>query len=151
MMTPQKEIFILEYLKDLNATQAAARAGYSEKTAYSQGQRLLKDVEVSAAVQLAMDKRAERTKIDADYVLGTIHDTIERCKQAKPVTYKNGDPVLVETPDGETVPAYAFDSGAVLKGCELLGKHLKLFTDKTELSGPDGGPVNVSVEFVDPK
>lgn len=38
---------------------------------------------------------------------------------------------------------YRFDAGNVLKGCELLGKHLKMFTDKTEISGPGGGAVPV--------
>ena len=63
-------------------------------------------------------------------------DTIERCRQAKPVYDKAGDPVLVFNEQDQTiVPAYEFDSSAVLRGAELLGKHLKLFTDKTEVSG----------------
>ena len=48
---------------------------------------------------------------------------------------KRGQPVFVEGPFGTEVPAYTFDSGAVLKGCEMLGRHLKMFTDKIELSG----------------
>ncbi len=55
---------------------------------------------------------------------------MERCKQAEPVRYQNGDPVMIDTPDGEIVPAYKFDSTAVLKGAELLGRHLAMFTDK---------------------
>jgi len=73
-LTPKQALFIREYLVDLNATQAAIRAGYSEKTAYSQGQRLLKDVEIAAAVQGAMDKRGERTEITADRVLKELWD-----------------------------------------------------------------------------
>jgi phage terminase small subunit len=96
---------------------------------------LLTNVKVQAAVQAAMDARSDRTKISTDYVLTAIQDTVERCRQAKPVTYRNGDLVLTETPEGKDVPAYAFDSSAVLRGCELLGKHLKLFTDKVEHSG----------------
>jgi phage terminase small subunit len=65
-LTARQELFVQEYLVDLNATQAAIRAGYSERTAYSQGQRLLKHVEVQAAVQAAMAARAERTEISAD-------------------------------------------------------------------------------------
>ncbi len=55
---------------------------------------------------------------------------MERCKQAEPVTYQNGNPVMIDTPDGEIAPAYKFDAAAVLKGAELLGRHLALFTDK---------------------
>ena len=60
---------MLEYLIDLNATQAAIRAGYSEKTAYSMGQRLLKHVEVDAAVSEAKAKRAKRTELTQDMVV----------------------------------------------------------------------------------
>lgn len=134
-LTAKQQTFVREYLVDLNATQAAIRAGYSAKTAEQQGFQLLKKTSVAAAVQAAMDKRSQRTEITADYVLNTITETIERCKQARQVLNRKGDPVFVETPDGELVPAYVFDATAVLKGAELLGKHLKLFTDKVEHSG----------------
>lgn len=68
-LSPKQQCFVDEYLVDLNATQTAIRAGYSEKTAYSQGQRLLKNVEVQAAITKAQQERSERTKIDADAVL----------------------------------------------------------------------------------
>lgn len=68
-LTPKKARFVEEYLVDLNATQAAIRAGYSTKTAYSQGQRLLKDVEVAAAIQAAQAKRSEKTGITAARVI----------------------------------------------------------------------------------
>lgn len=131
-LTAKQELFVREYLVDLNATQAAIRAGYSEKTAKQQGTENLSKPVLQQAIQAAMDKRAERIEVGQDYVLKTIVDTVERCKQAKPVLDKKGEPVLVETAEGEIVPAYAFDSGAVLKGAELIGKHLKMFTDKIE-------------------
>lgn len=61
--------FVAEYLIDLNATQAAIRAGYSQKTAHSIGQRLLKNVEIQSAIQKAKDSRSVRTEITADRVL----------------------------------------------------------------------------------
>lgn len=139
-LTAKQKRFVEEYLIDLNATAAYKRAGYKGEghAAESSASEILRNPEVEKAIQEAMDKRSEEAGIDAKYVLNTIVETIERCKQAKPVTYKDGSPVLTETPTGEIVPAYAFDSGAVLKGAELLGKHLKLFTDKTEHSGVVG-------------
>ena len=68
-LSDKQRQFVDEYLIDLNATQAAIRAGYSEKTAYSQGQRLLKNVEVQQAIQNVMTERAKRTEITADRVL----------------------------------------------------------------------------------
>lgn len=136
-LTDKQQRFVAEYLIDLNATQAAIRAGYSEKTAPAQASRLLINVNVAAAIQAAIKQRSERTQVDADYVLRTIVDTIERCKQVEPVRDR----------DGEATGEYKFDAGAVLKGAELLGKHLKLFTDKTELTGANGAPLTINVCF----
>lgn len=103
-----------EYLVDLNATQAAKRAGYSEKYANRQASQLLTVPEVQDAISRAMKERSERTGITADYVLYGIRDVAERSMD----------------PEG-------YDASAALRAFELLGKHLKLFTDKTEtnLSG----------------
>jgi phage terminase small subunit len=68
-LTAKQRAFVREYLIDLNATQAAIRAGYSEKTAYSQGERLLRNVEVQRAISAAMKIRADRTDITADRVI----------------------------------------------------------------------------------
>ncbi|MGW8179436.1 MAG: terminase small subunit [bacterium] len=64
-MNSKRKVFIEEYLKDFNATQAAIRAGYSERTAYSSGQRLLKNVEVESAIR----ERLNQLKAGADEVL----------------------------------------------------------------------------------
>ena len=131
-MTPKQERFVAEYLVDLNATQAAIRAGYSKKTAQMIGSENLSKPMIAAAVATAQAKRSERVEITQDYVLTTIRETIERCKQAEAVKYQNGDQVFVDTPDGKRAPAYKFEASAVLKGAELLGRHLAMFTDKTE-------------------
>ena len=68
-MTPKQQRFVEEYLIDLNATQAAIRAGYSARTANEQGARLLAQVSVRSQIEAAQKERSERTKIDADWVL----------------------------------------------------------------------------------
>lgn len=65
----RQQRFVDEYLIDLNATQAAIRAGYTAKTAAHQASRLLVNVKVAEAVAAAQQRRAERTQIDADCVL----------------------------------------------------------------------------------
>ena len=145
-LTPKQSRFVDEYLIDLNATQAAIRAGYSVKTADTQASRMLRIVKVQDALKSKMEKRSEETGITAKYVLDTIMDTIERCRQAKQVIDRKGFPVLVELPNGSVAPAFTFDSGGVLKGCELLGKHLKIFTDKVEHGGHLGLDAKHSID-----
>lgn len=126
-LTPKQELFCKEYLIDLNATQAAIRAGYSKKTAYSIGEENLKKPELARRIQEQVDKRSAKTEITANYVLTTIKETIERCKQAEPVMEFNHDSKQMER-TGE----WKFEHNGVLKGCELLGRHLKMWTDKFE-------------------
>lgn len=144
-LTEQQSRFVDEYLIDLNATAAYKRAGYKAQgnVAESSASRLLSNAKVAKHVQSRMNDRAKRTEVTQDYVLNTIVQTMERCKQGEPVRDREGN----ET--GE----WKFEPGAVLKGAELLGKHLKMFTDKTELTGPNGGPVQVTTierRIVDP-
>lgn len=68
-LTPKQAAFVKEYLVDLNATQAAIRAGYSARTADVQASRLLANVKVQAAIRAAMNERSERVEITADMVL----------------------------------------------------------------------------------
>ena len=68
-ITPKQRRFVDEYQIDLNATQAAVRSGYSAKTAKSQGQRLLTNVAIVAAVQTAQTEIRERTEITVDEVV----------------------------------------------------------------------------------
>ena len=68
-MTPKQERFVEEYLIDLNATQAAIRAGYAESGASVEGTRLLANAKIAEAVAEAKKQRSERTNIDADWLL----------------------------------------------------------------------------------
>jgi len=138
-LTPKQKRFVDEYLIDMNASAAYKRAGYKGRgaSADSAASILLRNFKVSHAVKSAIAKRSDKLGIDADYVLRTIKTTIERCSQSEPVRDKEG---------GQT-GEYKFDSAAVLKGAELLGRHLKMFTDKTEIAGAGGGPVKTEATF----
>ena len=124
-LSNQRLLFTKEYIVDLNATQAAIRAGYSERTAKSQGQRLLTNVDVAAEIQILFDKRAEKVELNSEWVLRNLEKVANRCMTAEPVMVK-GDNGMEES--GE----YKFDSAGANKSLELIGKHLKLFTDKIE-------------------
>lgn len=74
VLTPKQQLFVEEYLKDLNGTQAAMRAGYSPNRADQTASRLLRNGKVEAAVEKAKAERSKRTKVDADYVLKRLHE-----------------------------------------------------------------------------
>jgi phage terminase small subunit len=137
-LTEKQKVFIQEYLVDLNATQAAIRAGYSENTAQQMGSENLSKPVIKEAIEKAQTMRLKRLAVTQDYVLSTIVDTIERCKQSAPVLDRKGNKVLIENDEGEMAVAYVYEPMAVLKGSELLGKHLSLFVDRSEISGPNG-------------
>ena len=124
-LNDKRQRFVDEYVIDFNGTQAAIRAGYSARAAYSTAERMLRNADIQLAITRRINAAQVRTEITVDYVTSTIRDTIERCRQAEPVKEKvNGE--WVE--NGQ----YKFDATNVLKGCELLGRHLIMFTDRVQ-------------------
>ncbi|QDP65875.1 MAG: putative terminase small subunit [Prokaryotic dsDNA virus sp.] len=71
-LTGKRLLFVDEFMIDMNATQAAKRAGYSEKTAYSMGHELLKKPEIQAAIAEARAERSKRTEITQDKVIAEL-------------------------------------------------------------------------------
>ncbi len=112
-LTPKQARFVEEYLLDLNATQAAIRAGYSKKTANEQGSQLLAKLSIRQAVAEAQAIRAKRTEITQDEV-------IEGLK--KEATLEG---------DGSS-------HSARVSAWAHLGKHLGMFTDNLNLGGSIG-------------
>lgn len=149
-LTDKQTAFVREYLVDLNATQAAIRAGYSERTASRIGPQLLGKTWVREAIEKAQAKRARRVEVTQDYVLSNLVEVVERTMQRAPVLDRKGEQVSDE--EGRAV--WTFDAKGANRALELLGKHLGIFTDKVkqEVSGPDGGPVasEIVVRFVEP-
>jgi len=119
---------------------AAIAAGYSENEAKVAGHRLLTNVNVRAELEAQTTELLDTLGVKASYALGGIMETIERCKPS-PVLDRKGKPVMVET-DRRNCAAYTFNALGALKGYELLGKHLKLWTEKVEQIGSDGKPLD---------
>ena len=94
-LTEKQARFVAEYLVDMNATEAAKRAGYSEKTAYSIGFENLRKPEIQEAIQAAMAERAKRTEITQDMVI----------RELAKVAFSNGTDFarVVSTPAPTTI------------------------------------------------
>lgn len=150
-LTPKQQRFVEEYLIDLNATQAAIRAGYSERTAQEQSSRLLSNVMVREAIQEAQNKRTEQTQIDAAYVLKRLveidqMDVLDIMDDQMKIRPVNEWPKVwrqyvvnlenLELSDGEGCFKKIKWPDKV-KNLELLGRHVSVgaFKDKVEHSG----------------
>lgn len=122
-LKPKELIFAEEWLKTTNATQSAIKAGYSARTAYSAGSRLLKKVDVKQYIDERLAEMKENSIADTDEVMQFLSSTMR------------GD-----IPDQFGLDPALNDR---LKAAELIGKRYKLFTDKQEISGTDGEPIKV--------
>lgn len=144
-----------EYLVDLNATQAAIRAGYSAKTAQEQSSRLLSNVIVEAAIAKAQAKRAEKTGINAEWVLtrlaseatadlADLYDTNGAIKpiHAWPLIWRQGlvagiKHQEIKDSEGNATGDYVVEVKLSdrIKRIELIGKHVDVqaFKDQVDL------------------
>ena len=163
-LTPKQQRFVEEYLIDLNATQAAIRSGYSEKTAKSIGQENLTKPDIQKAIEEAQNKRQEQTQIDAAYVLKRlveidqmdVLDIMDDDGNVKPLRdwpkiwrqyISNIETISMDDGEGWLKKIKWPDK---VKNLELLGKHVSVgaFKDKIEHSGDPNNPINMSLKVV---
>ncbi|MGJ7177079.1 terminase small subunit [Morganella morganii] len=140
-LTDKQEMFCREYLVDLNATQAAIRAGYSDKTANRIAAQLLSKLDIGKRIHELKSERGERLAIDADYVLQRlveidqmdVADILLSNGEIKPI--KDWPKVWRITLSGIDVTEIAGDAAGLLKkikwpdkvkNLELLGKHISV-------------------------
>jgi phage terminase small subunit len=127
-LTARQLRFVEEYLIDLNATAAARRAGYSERTANEQGAQNLAKLSIQEAIQAALAERSRRTEINAGYV-------IQRLREEAELKDQGGS------------------HSARVRALELLGKHLGMFPDRFEhRHGGDPGnsePIRLAASVAD--
>ena len=165
-LTNQQQRFVEEYLLDLNASDAAIRAGYKHRQC---GRRLMTVEKVLDAVQAAKAERSQRTQVNADYVLKRLVeidqmdclDILNDDGSVKPV--REWPQIWRQFVSGFDV-AELFTGGGEdrelagmlkkikwpdkIKNLELIGKHVNVqaFRDKVEWSGPNGGPIQHEVK-----
>lgn len=173
-LTDKQRRFVDEYLVDLNATQAAIRAGYSEKTAYSIGNENLSKPEIAEAIQAAQAERAKRTEITQDMVLRELAK-IGFSDIRKIVRWGKTELRVTDAGDDEGEVTEAYHGLALVSADEIddntaaaiseisegreglkvklhdkkgalvdIGRHLGMFKDRIEHSGPNGGPIPIA-------
>ncbi|MEG3112125.1 terminase small subunit [Pantoea sp. T14] len=151
-LTDKQEMFCREYLIDLNATQAAIRAGYSDGSARNQAHRLMTNDDILQRIAELNHDRLKRTNIDADYVLRQAVKLHERCMQkVEPITDRRGEEITDE--QGRTI--FGFDAKGAVASLKLIGDHITVQDFKqqrsTEITGADGAPVKVDVTSMAPQ
>jgi phage terminase small subunit len=155
-MNARQTRFVAEYRKDLNATQAAIRAGYSKKTAASLGERLLRHVEIAAAVRANTAKQLEQADLSATRTLeemrrisiSNVQDLFDEHGDLKPLHTLSREAaaciasleVIMKNAtagDGKidrVLKIKIWDKPRVL---EMLGKHFALLTERVKLEGDE--------------
>ena len=151
-LTAKQKKFVEEYLIDLNATQAAIRAGYSPNTAQEQSSRLLSNVMVKNEIDKAMAQRSRRTGISQDRVLRELakiafvnpNDVINFSDATVKMTSEENLAAIAsvkvkkipgEYGDATEREVKLYDK---LRALDLLGRHLGMFKDKIEINGDMG-------------
>ncbi|MBV5338161.1 MAG: terminase small subunit [Deltaproteobacteria bacterium] len=140
----KQPLFVKEYVIDSNAKQAAIRAGYSAKTAEVQGYQLLQKTSVQEAIAKEREKQFKRLEVKADKTLLKLMRGQEF--DIRRLYHDDGTIKKPHELDDDTAAAIVgvkykdgvFEEYKIIdvKGCsELIGRHLKLFTDKIEVSG----------------
>ena len=118
--------FCEEYLIDLNATEAAIRAGYSKNTARQMGSENLSKPDIASFIAELKQKRSDETTIDAAWVLRQAVKVHDRCMQAEPIIDK----------EGGSTGEYKFEHTGANKALEIIGKHVgvQAFLERKEVA-----------------
>lgn len=156
-MTEKQKRFCDEYLTDLNATQAAVRAGYSKKTAYSIGEENLRKPEIKEYIEKRMAEKESQLIADQDEVMRYLTAVMRREKMESVVVTlntektsyvpdKNGtmrkQTVKQEIPQIIEIPAQLRDAN---KAAELLGKAYGIYTDKVDVDADMD--LNITIDY----
>lgn len=156
-LTAKQQRFVEEYLIDLNGSAAYLRSGYRSKNPDVDAQRLLVNPSIRVRIDIALAERSKRTGVNADIVI----QELARIALVNPID-------VIDQDTGEIKASSIDDAAAIasvrvkvtptkngdsverevrmadkLKALELLGKHLGMFVDRKEITGKDGGPIQL--------
>lgn len=163
-LTPKQDRFVEEFLIDLNATQAAIRAGYSARSAEMTGSRMMRNDKVRRAVEAAQADRSKQTEIDAAWVLTRLHDEavadladildeagVVRPVKDWPLIWRQGLVAGIDVQEdlvegvkvGQTIKLKLSDR---IKRIELIGKHVNVQAFREQVHQTGAVTLNVTQE-----
>ena len=158
-LTPKQQRFIDEYLVDLNATRAAIEAGYSKRTAFVQGSRLLRNVEVTALIEQTQRALAERSEISQEMVVqelariafNDMTNVAEWGPEGVTVKASSELPEMVRRCIAEVTQTVTAAGGSTVRvklhdklaALQLLGKHLGMFDNRSQALSP--GKIEITI------
>lgn len=163
-LTPKEKLFISHYVKTRNATQSAISAGYSENSAKEIGYENLTKLHIKVEIDKKINALQEKVDLSSEMILrelmrvafADLKDIMEwdddgvriipsaELEDDQSRVLSEVSSTTTTLPNRTTITntkAKAYDK---LRALELLGKHLKMFTDRTELTGPDGAPIQIT-------
>ncbi|MFA5194591.1 MAG: terminase small subunit [Bacteroidales bacterium] len=134
-LTDKQKRFVKEYVVDLNATQAAIRAGYSKKTARQIANQNLSKAYISAEIQKEFDKIAKQNEVSVKWVIDGFVEVANRCMQRMPVMeFDKESKQYIQVMDEDGLGLWSFNSAGANKALEMLGRHLGMFNDKLDVN-----------------
>lgn len=129
-LTPKQQRFVSEYLKTGNAGEAARRAGYSEKYAAQNADKLLKSTNVARAIERAQERRNDRLELEEDFELKKAIELLQMCMDPKHVySFATGEPM--KDKDGNYV--MQFDSKGANTALQTIAKLRGKFVQKVQV------------------
>lgn len=165
-LPPRRQAFVREYCRDLNGTQAAIRAGYSPRTANEQASELLAFPSVKAAVDRQLAQRAARIGVTQDHVLAEMAILSDATLDWFVISDEGNVTLAPGAPEGAMAAIQSIERDCTIKmdkddniyktykvkirlwdkpnPLKLMGNHVGLFPNKVEVTGKDGGPLEVT-------
>jgi len=163
-LNAKQERFVAEYVANPNASEAARRAGYSDKTAGSIGQRLLKNVEIKATIDAGLQQIKGRIQLTVERTLEEIarvaycdpRKLFDASGNLRPIAELDDNTaatiasIEVSTERGRDDESDKVTTTTKIKSCDkmraldMAGRYHGIFKDRIEHSGPDGGPIQMT-------
>lgn len=147
-LTPKQEAFCIAYL-ELGDASKAYRKAYEPKTAKPESvnrlaKKLLDNVKIRSRISKLTEPAMKKAEVTIEYIVDNLVELVERCMQRAPVKVRQGTK-MVQLKDKEGHDVWQFDSKGANTALSTLAKWRGMLSDKVELTGKDGAPLQIPI------